>query len=367
MNISVFIAQYSLVPLWVTTWLTPIWFIGIGVFAGLFVLLLLWALLFVVARQTAREVPNMLREGVMPGLLTTACIMAICGLLATIAVKEPVKVLQSLKLIASSGEASYSVELPENFDEENVDWKPIPVDIDPSNFHQFVITTTEPVLFSYEPDPDEGISPTEIDPADGLKYTRRRSGVVPFDGEDVPNFHFANLSPSPAEVNVQITRAPEYPEVITSVVAAGFTILVFLLYVLQSALLPKVSAVALSTAKSELAQPLFYILATIGGFALLVFIFIPYNTFGEDIKMLKDSGLTLIMIAAIVQGIWAASNSVSDEIEGRTALTVLSKPISRAQFLIGKFSGIMWTVALLFAILGLIFLFVVAYKPIYDA
>ena len=85
---------------------------------------------------------------------------------------------------------------------------------------------------------------------------------------------------------------------------------------------------------------------------LLLFLYLPYNTFGEDIKMLKDSALTLIMIMGIIQGVWAASNSVSEEIEGRTALTVLSKPIGRRQFLFGKLAGILWTVLLLFLILG---------------
>ena len=168
-------------------------------------------------------------------------------------------------------------------------------------------------------------------------------------------------------MTIVITRAPEYPEIVTTVIAALFTVFVFSKYILQSVFFPKISAVALTAAKSELAQPLFFIITVVGSFALIAFIFIPYNTFGEDIKMLKDSGLVLIMIGAIVQGIWAASNSVSDEIEGRTALTVLSKPIGRAQFLIGKFTGIMWTVGLLFVILGVVFLFVVAYKPIYDA
>ena len=99
---------------------------------------------------------------------------------------------------------------------------------------------------------------------------------------------------------------------------------------------------------------------------MVFFLWIPYNTFGEDIKMLKDSGLTLIMILSIVLAVWAASSSISEEIEGRTALTVLSKPIGRPSFIVGKFLGILWTVAVLFVVLGLLLLIVVAYKPIYD-
>jgi ABC-type transport system involved in multi-copper enzyme maturation permease subunit len=125
--------------------------------------------------------------------------------------------------------------------------------------------------------------------------------------------------------------------------------------------------VALATFKSEAAQPLFMIVVVLGIVSLVIFIFIPYNTFGEDIKVLKDSGMTLIMVLCIIQAIWAASTSVADEIDGRTALTVLSKPIGRRSFIIGKYLGIFWTVAVLFIVLGLVLLICVAWKPIYDA
>jgi ABC-type transport system involved in multi-copper enzyme maturation permease subunit len=130
---------------------------------------------------------------------------------------------------------------------------------------------------------------------------------------------------------------------------------------------PKVAAVARTTAKEATAQPLFYVIMTIGIFSLIFFPFIPYNTFGEDIKMLKDTGLTLIMILTVVLALWTASVSIADEIEGRTALTVLSKPIGRRQFIIGKFLGILGPVAILFIVFGAIFLASISFKVVYDS
>ena len=104
-------------------------------------------------------------------------------------------------------------------------------------------------------------------------------------------------------------------------------------------LAPKVAAIAWTTAKEAMSQPLFYLLLTIGIFGLLLFPFIPYNTLGEDIKMVKDEGLTLIMVLSIILALWTASVSIADEIEGRTALTLLSKPVGRRQFILGKFLG----------------------------
>ena len=122
-----------------------------------------------------------------------------------------------------------------------------------------------------------------------------------------------------------------------------------------------------TTAKEAVLQPLFYVLLAIGIFALLVFPFIPYNTFGEDVKMVKAEGLTLIKLLAVILAMWTASVSIADEIEGRTALTLLSKPIRRWQLILGKFLGILAPVALMFVLLGAMFLASISYKAVSDA
>lgn len=152
--------------------------------------------------------------------------------------------------------------------------------------------------------------------------------------------------------------------------AAGLGVLVVALLALSGLLkliVPKVAAIARATAKEAMSQPLFFIILTFGLAALIIFPFIPYNTFGEDVKMLKDSGLTLIILLSMVLALWTASVSVSEEIEGRTALTLLSKPIGRRQFIFGKFLGVVLPVAILFIVLGAVFLSTISYKVVYDA
>ena len=131
-------------------------------------------------------------------------------------------------------------------------------------------------------------------------------------------------------------------------------------------LAPKVAAIARITAKEAMSQPWFYVLLAIGVFGLILFPFIPYNTLGEDIKMVKDEGLTLIMVLSIFFALWTASVSIADEIEGRTALTLLSKPVGRRQFILGKFLGILVPVAIMFIVLGAVFLASVSFKAAYD-
>ncbi len=175
-----------------------------------------------------------------------------------------------------------------------------------------------------------------------------------------------NLGAEPAEIEMTVTTAPVIPEVRLIPSAALCVVLAYLMYLVFYAMAPKVAAIALSTFKTEVSQPLFMLVMGIGLAFVVLSIFIPYNTFGEDIKLYKDSGLTLIRVLAIFTAIWAASKSVAEEIEGRTALTVLSKPVGRRQFILGKFTGISLAIMLLFVIVGLWFVIFTAYKPIYD-
>ncbi|MBO7725102.1 MAG: ABC transporter permease [Thermoguttaceae bacterium] len=143
----------------------------------------------------------------------------------------------------------------------------------------------------------------------------------------------------------------------------AFAVLVWLF----RALFPKVGAIAWVTAKETVLQPLFLILSLVGIFGLLVFLFLSYHTMGEDIKIVVSQGLTLVKLLAVFLAVWSASTSIADEIEGKTALMILAKPVSRARFVIGKYTGVMIAVTLLFFILGFFFINSVGYKLVYDA
>jgi ABC-type transport system involved in multi-copper enzyme maturation permease subunit len=130
---------------------------------------------------------------------------------------------------------------------------------------------------------------------------------------------------------------------------ADFFIFVFLL-LLQ--VWPKGGAVALAAFREGIRQPMFWLI-TLGAFVLLgVSAVIPYFTFGEDHLMIKDIGYDTIMLAAALFGTLMAGLSVSEEIEGRTAVTLMSKPVSRRQFLLGKFVGIVLAALVMYGLLG---------------
>ncbi|CAN5683096.1 ABC transporter permease subunit [soil metagenome] len=124
--------------------------------------------------------------------------------------------------------------------------------------------------------------------------------------------------------------------------------------------------IARVTAVQAIRQPAFFVLAAFATALLVISIVLPYFTFGEDIKMYKDTGLTAITFAALLLALLSSSSAVAEEIEGKTAVTLLSKPVTRRQFILGKFLGIELAVLALFVILGTLFALGVAYKYVYD-
>ena len=129
----------------------------------------------------------------------------------------------------------------------------------------------------------------------------------------------------------------------------------------------KTAVIAYVTALEAIRQPVFVVLLGVGCLLMLISPFIPYFTFGEDIKMVKDTGLSTILLLGLILALLTSSNTIAEDIEHRTAITLLSKPINRRQFIIGKFLGILVAVAVIFVVLGILFGAVLYYKVAYDA
>lgn len=125
--------------------------------------------------------------------------------------------------------------------------------------------------------------------------------------------------------------------------------------------------IARATTKEAIRQPLFAMLMVFALISLVANTFLPFFSFGEDFKMLMDCGLATILICGLLLAVWTSSTSIAEEIEGKTAMTLLSKPINRRQFIIGKYVGILSAVFWLLLPVMICFLALIYYKVGYDA
>jgi ABC-type transport system involved in multi-copper enzyme maturation permease subunit len=129
---------------------------------------------------------------------------------------------------------------------------------------------------------------------------------------------------------------------------------------------PKGGAVSLAAFQESVRQPMFWLLTILSALAMAIFIVLPYFTFGEELKMVKEMSYAVTMIVPALFGVISASLSVSQEIEGRTAVTLLSKPITRRDFLLGKFAGITLAALFMTMLMSWILVWVILGKTYYD-
>lgn len=123
----------------------------------------------------------------------------------------------------------------------------------------------------------------------------------------------------------------------------------------------RIWALAQNTYREAIRQKVLYGLALFGGTLILFSLFLGQLTLGADTKIVQDVGLASMMIFGAMLAIFMGVGLVFKEVERRTIYTILSKPVSRVEFILGKFFGLSMTIAvevvamtiLLFAMLSL--------------
>ena len=317
-----------------------------------------------IARRPA-EFPWIAREGVMGYLLLVIGAVGLFGLIMPLVVDQPFDLLTSTARLPYTGSVEYRFTVPPTEGEKPTE---AAVNFRGDELLGMDIRSTERIDIEWAAPPGEDAESRETLAAEEEFVWRKGAPTAkPIAQGPITSINVWNYSDRDAELVLYAGTAPEYPEVVILPLTAGVVLVLLLLYLFQRELAPKLSSVALATTRTELAQIFFLIVLVLGLVVLLLIVFVPYNTFGEDLKMVKITGVELIRILCIAMAVWAAGTSVSDEIEGRTALTVLSKPIGRLPFVIGKYLGILWTIVLMFAVLSLAFLLLISFKTIFDA
>jgi len=99
-------------------------------------------------------------------------------------------------------------------------------------------------------------------------------------------------------------------------------------------------------------QPIYPLLLALGSAVMLIFGLLPFFTLSEDTVMFKSVCLDIILLLVLITTLFATSKSIYEEIEDRTMLTLMSKPVARWEVIAGKYRNI-FTEALLDAGLDL--------------
>ena len=129
----------------------------------------------------------------------------------------------------------------------------------------------------------------------------------------------------------------------------------------------KLWSIARNTFLQTIRQPIYMVMILLT-FALLVFTLpfsgytmeVDYHT--ADMVMLQELGLGALRISGLLIAAFSASGVLRREIEEKTALIVIAKPVSRTVFVLGKFVGVAAAVAVAYYLCSLVFLMTVRHQ-----
>lgn len=114
-----------------------------------------------------------------------------------------------------------------------------------------------------------------------------------------------------------------------------------------------VLGIALNSWKQMVRDRIFYVVLIVA-FLMLGFAYLLATlTFVESRKILLDFGFSAVSLASGFTAVYLGIVAVAREIEQRTVYTVVSKPISRSTYLLGKFLGCLLVLAVAHALLSL--------------
>ncbi|MFQ5701353.1 MAG: ABC transporter permease [Acidobacteriota bacterium] len=107
----------------------------------------------------------------------------------------------------------------------------------------------------------------------------------------------------------------------------------------------KILAIAANTFKEAIRDRILYLLLA---FAILLMgssTILSLLTVGSEDKIVKDIGLAAMSLFGVATAIFVGVGLVFKEIEKRTIYTLVSKPIRRSDFILGKYFGLVMVLA----------------------
>ncbi len=117
----------------------------------------------------------------------------------------------------------------------------------------------------------------------------------------------------------------------------------------------KIKAIALNTFREAIRDRVLYLLLFFALTSLLFSRLLALLTVGDRIKIVTDVGLASISLFGALMAILMGTGLVYKEIDKKTIYTLLSKPIHRHQFLLGKYFGLVLTLFVMLFLMTAIF------------
>src|SRR6266545_1123550 len=111
-----------------------------------------------------------------------------------------------------------------------------------------------------------------------------------------------------------------------------------------------VIVIALNTFRENLRDKILYNLVLFAFLLIGASVLLADLTIMEHHKMIADMGLAAINLVGVIIAVFVGIGLVSKEIERRTIYTIMARPITRTQFVLGKYLGLVMTLSVNMAV-----------------
>src|SRR5947199_5149276 len=100
------------------------------------------------------------------------------------------------------------------------------------------------------------------------------------------------------------------------------------------------AAIAVNVFRESVRDKVLYNLVAFAILMIAASYLISQLTAGQDMKIIKDLGLAATSLFGLLIAVFIGIGLVSKEVERRSIYSVLSKPVRRHEFLLGKYFGL---------------------------
>lgn len=129
----------------------------------------------------------------------------------------------------------------------------------------------------------------------------------------------------------------------------------------------KILSIAINTFRESVRSKILYSILIFAVVIITIASLFGSVTIGDEVKVLKDFGLFSLSFFGVAYIVITGSTLLNKELSKKTIYNLLSKPVKRSEFVLGKFIGMFLTVTLLQVLMGLCFMvFIALYEENVD-
>lgn len=114
-----------------------------------------------------------------------------------------------------------------------------------------------------------------------------------------------------------------------------------------------VASIALNTFRESVRSKILFSIFFFAIVLVLVSALFGTVTIGDQVKVIKDFGLLSVSLFSVSYAVISGSSLLYKELAQKTIYNILAKPVHRWQFLLGKYLGMLMTVGVMVALMGL--------------